>query len=132
MRPASRASGRGHGNADAPSDPVRRHSHEERALATDGRRETLDALADPLTAAILESRLIGRLTPHYNRTGTTADRYCYVRLTTDEEWPRHRRQWRRLGRCRKTLLGRRRPVAERRIRFAARSRALERAHPAAG
>jgi len=43
---------------------------------------------DPLTAAILESRLIGRLTPHYNRTGTTADRYCYVRLTTDEEWPR--------------------------------------------
>jgi len=43
---------------------------------------------DPLTAAILESRLIGRLTPHYNRTGTTSDRYCYVRLTTDEEWPR--------------------------------------------
>lgn len=44
--------------------------------------------ADPLTAAVLESRLIGRLTPHYNRAGTTVDKYCYVRLTTDEEWPR--------------------------------------------
>ncbi|MEY4361907.1 MAG: putative polymerase epsilon subunit [Actinomycetota bacterium] len=43
---------------------------------------------DPLTAAILESRLIGRLTPHYNRAGTTSDRYCYVRLTTEEDWPR--------------------------------------------
>lgn len=43
---------------------------------------------DPLTAAILELRLIGRLTPHFNRAGTTVDKYCYVRLTTDEEWPR--------------------------------------------
>ena len=43
---------------------------------------------DPLVAAVLELRLIGRLTPHYNRAGTNVDRYCYVRLTTDEEWPR--------------------------------------------
>ncbi|MFZ9383793.1 MAG: DEDD exonuclease domain-containing protein [Ilumatobacteraceae bacterium] len=43
---------------------------------------------DPLTAGILELRLIRRLLPHYNRAGTTVDKYCYVRLTTDEEWPR--------------------------------------------
>lgn len=43
---------------------------------------------DPLTAGILELRLIRRLLPHYNRAGTTFDKYCYVRLTTDEEWPR--------------------------------------------
>ena len=43
---------------------------------------------DPLTAGILELRLIRHLLPHYNRAGTTVDKYCYVRLTTDEEWPR--------------------------------------------
>ena len=43
---------------------------------------------DPLTASVFESRLIQRLLPRYNRTGTTFDRYCYVRLTLDEEWPR--------------------------------------------
>ena len=43
---------------------------------------------DPVTAGILELRLIRRLLPHYNRAGTTVDKYCYVRLTTDEEWPR--------------------------------------------
>lgn len=43
---------------------------------------------DPLTAGIYESRLIQRLLPQYNRSGTTFDKYCYVRLTLDEEWPR--------------------------------------------
>lgn len=43
---------------------------------------------DPVTAGVLELRLIRRLLPHYNRAGTTVDKYCYVRLTTDEEWPR--------------------------------------------
>lgn len=43
---------------------------------------------DPLTASIFESRLIRQLLPQYNRTGTTVDKYCYVRLTLDEEWPR--------------------------------------------
>lgn len=43
---------------------------------------------DAFTASILERRLIARLVPHYNRAGTTVDKYCYVRLTTDEEWPR--------------------------------------------
>lgn len=55
-------------------------------------RQTADihhiATPDAFTASILEMRLIGRLVPHYNRAGTSVDKYCYVRLTTDEEWPR--------------------------------------------
>lgn len=55
-------------------------------------RQTADihhiATPDPFTASILEMRLIGRLLPHYNRAGTSNEKYCYVRLTTDEEWPR--------------------------------------------
>lgn len=43
---------------------------------------------DPLTASVYESRLIRNLLPQYNRVGTTVDKYCYVRLTLDEEWPR--------------------------------------------
>ncbi|MFZ9539932.1 MAG: DEDD exonuclease domain-containing protein [Ilumatobacteraceae bacterium] len=43
---------------------------------------------DPVTAEILEMRLIQRLLPQYNRAGTTSNKYCYVRLTLDEEWPR--------------------------------------------
>lgn len=43
---------------------------------------------DPLTAGVYESRLIQSLLPQYNRAGTTVDKYCYVRLTLDEEWPR--------------------------------------------
>lgn len=46
------------------------------------------ATPDPLTASVYESRLIQRLLPQYNRAGTTVDKYCYVRLTLDEEWPR--------------------------------------------
>lgn len=43
---------------------------------------------DTLTAEVLETRLIQRLLPQYNHAGTRSDKYCYVRLTTDEEWPR--------------------------------------------
>jgi len=43
---------------------------------------------DPLTAEVIESRLIARLLPRYNRAGTRADKYCYVRLDTDSLWPR--------------------------------------------
>jgi DNA polymerase-3 subunit epsilon len=43
---------------------------------------------DALTAEVLEMRLIQRLLPQYNRTGTTSHKYCYVRLTVEEEWPR--------------------------------------------
>jgi DNA polymerase-3 subunit epsilon len=43
---------------------------------------------DPVTAEILEMRLIQRVMPQYNRAGTTSNKYCYVRLTLEEEWPR--------------------------------------------
>lgn len=45
-------------------------------------------LADPLTAEVVEARLIARLLPRYNRAGTRADKYCYVRLDSDSAWPR--------------------------------------------
>jgi DNA polymerase-3 subunit epsilon len=45
-------------------------------------------LADPLTAEVVESRLIARMLPRYNRVGTRADKYCYVRLDVDSAWPR--------------------------------------------
>ncbi|MEI8241127.1 MAG: exonuclease domain-containing protein, partial [Actinomycetota bacterium] len=44
--------------------------------------------ADALCAEVLESRYLHHLSPRYNRTGTTWQKYCYVRLTTDEAWPR--------------------------------------------
>lgn len=44
--------------------------------------------ADPLTAEVVESRLIARLLPRYNRAGTRVDRYCSVRLDTQSPWPR--------------------------------------------
>lgn len=43
---------------------------------------------DALTAEVLESRIIGKLRPRYNHAGTRVEKYCYVRFTTDEEWPR--------------------------------------------
>ncbi|MEX2627117.1 MAG: GIY-YIG nuclease family protein [Ilumatobacteraceae bacterium] len=45
-------------------------------------------LPDPLTAAVVEQRTIARSLPRYNRVGTRADRYCYVRLDTAAAWPR--------------------------------------------
>ncbi len=45
-------------------------------------------LPDPLSAEVVEARLIARLRPRYNRAGTRADRYCYVRLDIDASWPR--------------------------------------------
>jgi DNA polymerase-3 subunit epsilon len=45
-------------------------------------------LADPLTAEVVESRLIARMLPRYNRAGTRADKYCYIRLDVDSAWPR--------------------------------------------
>jgi DNA polymerase-3 subunit epsilon len=44
--------------------------------------------SDPLSAEVLELRYLHRLNPRYNRVGTTWQKYCYVRLTTDEAWPR--------------------------------------------
>lgn len=45
-------------------------------------------LPDPLSAEVIESRLIARMLPRYNRAGTRADKYCYVRLDTESPWPR--------------------------------------------
>ena len=45
-------------------------------------------LPDPLTAEVVEQRLIARLLPRYNRRGTRADTYCYVKLDVDQPWPR--------------------------------------------
>ena len=45
-------------------------------------------LADPTTAHVVETRLIARLLPRYNRAGTRTDRYRYVRLDVDQPWPR--------------------------------------------
>jgi DNA polymerase III subunit epsilon len=45
-------------------------------------------LPDPLTAEVIEQRLIARSSPRYNRAGTRTDRYCYVRLDDAAPWPR--------------------------------------------
>jgi DNA polymerase-3 subunit epsilon len=45
-------------------------------------------LPDPLSAEVVESRLIARMLPRYNRAGTRCDKYCYVRLDVDTAWPR--------------------------------------------
>ena len=43
---------------------------------------------DVLSAEVLELRLIARLRPRYNHAFTRATKYCYVRLTCGEVWPR--------------------------------------------
>jgi DNA polymerase-3 subunit epsilon len=43
---------------------------------------------DLLTAEVLELRLISKLRPRYNHAGTRSAKYCYVRLTLSEPWPR--------------------------------------------
>ena len=45
-------------------------------------------LSDPLSAEVVETRLIARMLPRYNRVGTRVDKYCYVRLDVDTAWPR--------------------------------------------
>jgi DNA polymerase-3 subunit epsilon len=45
-------------------------------------------LPDPITAAVIEQRLIARMLPRYNRQGTRADKYCYVKLDIEQPWPR--------------------------------------------
>jgi DNA polymerase-3 subunit epsilon len=43
---------------------------------------------DVLSAEVLELRAIARLQPRYNHAFTRATKYCYVRLTRGEVWPR--------------------------------------------
>ncbi len=45
-------------------------------------------LPDPITAEVIEQRLIARMLPRFNRKGTRADKYCYVKLDVDQPWPR--------------------------------------------
>ncbi|MGA1052664.1 MAG: DEDD exonuclease domain-containing protein [Ilumatobacteraceae bacterium] len=44
--------------------------------------------ADPLTAEIVEARLIARLLPRFNRAGTRVDRYCSGVVDPERRWPR--------------------------------------------
>jgi DNA polymerase-3 subunit epsilon len=46
------------------------------------------ATPDLLTAEVLELRMISKLRPRYNHAGTRSAKYCYVRLTLSEPWPR--------------------------------------------
>jgi len=43
---------------------------------------------DVFSAEVLELRVIARLQPRYNHAFTRATKYCYVRLTRGEVWPR--------------------------------------------
>ena len=43
---------------------------------------------DVLTAEVLELRMISKLRPSYNFAGTRSAKFCYVRLTLGEQWPR--------------------------------------------
>ena len=46
------------------------------------------ATPDLLTAEVLELRMISSLRPRYNHAGTRSAKYCYLRLTLGETWPR--------------------------------------------
>ncbi|MFM8903051.1 MAG: exonuclease domain-containing protein [Actinomycetota bacterium] len=46
------------------------------------------ATPDLLTAEVLELRMISKLRPRYNHAGTRSAKYCFVRLTLSEVWPR--------------------------------------------
>ncbi len=43
---------------------------------------------DPITAEVLETRLINHYLPRYNRVGTRSKKYCYLRLDHQSAWPR--------------------------------------------
>lgn len=45
-------------------------------------------LPDPLTAEVVETRMIASMLPRYNRRGTSAAKYCYVKLDHESPWPR--------------------------------------------
>lgn len=57
-------------------------------LLREARRVEHTVTHDPISAEVLELRYLHQLRPRYNRVGTTWQKYCYVRLTTDETWPR--------------------------------------------
>ncbi|MFM7687436.1 MAG: DEDD exonuclease domain-containing protein, partial [Actinomycetota bacterium] len=58
------------------------------ALLRETQRIAHTVMPDALSAEVPELRYLHRLAPRYNKVGTTWQRYCYVRLTTAEAWPR--------------------------------------------
>ena len=57
-------------------------------LLREAQRITHVATPNVLAAEVLELRYLQHLAPRYNRVGTTPQKYRYVRLSTDEAWPR--------------------------------------------
>lgn len=58
------------------------------AMLRETARLDIQVTPDVAVAEILEARLLRTLRPRYNRAGTTWHRYAYVRLSTNEPWPR--------------------------------------------
>jgi len=57
-------------------------------LLREAQRVSHIATPNVLTAEVLELRYLQQLAPRYNKVGTTPQKYRYVRLSTDEAWPR--------------------------------------------
>lgn len=64
------------------------HRRKVGSLLRETQRVAHTVTPDSITAEVLEARLLHSLAPRYNRAGTTWRKYCYVRLTDDEPWPR--------------------------------------------
>ena len=57
-------------------------------LLREAQRITHVTTPNVLTAEVLELRYLVELAPRYNRVGTSPQKYRYVRLGTEEPWPR--------------------------------------------
>jgi DNA polymerase III subunit epsilon len=57
-------------------------------LLREAQRVTYVATPNVLAAEVLELRYLQQLAPRYNKVGTAPQKYRYVRLSTDESWPR--------------------------------------------
>jgi DNA polymerase III subunit epsilon len=57
-------------------------------LLREAQRVTYVTTPNVLAAEVLELRYIQQLAPRYNKVGTAPQKYRYVRLSTDEVWPR--------------------------------------------
>jgi DNA polymerase III subunit epsilon len=57
-------------------------------LLREAQRVSYVTTPNVLTAEVLELRYIQQLSPRYNKVGTATQKYRYVRLSTDETWPR--------------------------------------------
>ena len=57
-------------------------------LLREAQRITYVTTPNVVAAEVLELRYIQQLAPRYNKVGTAPQKYRYVRLSTDEVWPR--------------------------------------------